>query len=237
MRIDSRGKSVRRSLAGGQAGRCVCVRVSREGHLRVARAGPAVAVERGRDALDGRDDLLVAKHDQVLDDRLARVGRERVVVLEQEGRQVRWELLGLLRVALAELWKGREGGIWLSATSEGPERKQGRATHLRNEGDHLAEAGALLVRVELEQAAHRLVVVPLLHELVAVAGWVALDEVLQLRQVGREEGWRKATWSARVPGPERMRQRAGRTSSSALTSHATHRVGEGRGKGGGEGQG
>lgn len=54
-------------------------------------------------SLDGRDDVLVPKHDEVLNDALSSLGVEGSVVVEQEGREVGRELLGLLGVALRDL--------------------------------------------------------------------------------------------------------------------------------------
>jgi hypothetical protein len=160
------------------------------------------------DALDGRNDILVPEHDEVLDDRLPGLRGERRVVLEEESREVARELLGLGRVALGDLEYASTGGI--EDVRAAPVFRNNRTriqlsrrTDLGNEANNLPEALALLVRVHLKEPPHGLIaadhprrsatehaptakarrrkvsaLVPLLEKLLLVPDGVTLDQVL-----------------------------------------------------------
>ena len=80
-----------------------------------------------------------------------------------------------------------------------PRRSKVR-TYLSNERDKLPEVLCLLVRVEVEDLADAVVVVPLLEELLLVCRRVPLDEVLQLRQVRRQQYTATHFWRGEVAG-------------------------------------
>jgi hypothetical protein len=63
----------------------------------------------------------------------------------------------------------------------------GGSTHLSNESENFPEPLALLVWLELKEPTHGLVVVELLEELLPIPSRITLDQVLELREVRREQ--------------------------------------------------
>lgn len=77
--------------------------------------------------------------------------------------------------------------------------------YLRDERDQLPEVLRILVRVDLEYLADAVKMVPLLQELLLVRCGIALDEILQLGQIRREED--TATHSCRDAASESTKRR------------------------------
>ena len=61
------------------------------------------------------------------------------------------------------------------------------ATYLRDERDQFPKMLSILVRVDLEDLANAVVVIPLLEKLFFVGRWVTFNEVLQLREIRRKK--------------------------------------------------
>lgn len=75
--------------------------------------------------------------------------------------------------------KGQKKRIFPSAfDAVSANAKRRVETHLSNKRDELSEMGRLLVRIDLENLADAVIMVPLLKKLLFVACWVPLDEVL-----------------------------------------------------------
>lgn len=114
--------------------------------------------ERGY-ALDGWDHIFVAENDEVLNERLAGVWRERA---REKMREMRRKIGGFFRVANGDLC---------------------------DERDELSKVvRVVVVWADVQQLANAVVVIVLLQKFFLVPSWIALDEILQLRQIRGEEG-------------------------------------------------
>lgn len=128
--------------------------------LRRLAGGQGWRGEGERGALDGGDHVFVAEDDEVVEQGLASVRGECAIVVAEKGGEM----------------SGKVGGVLWIADGD-----------LGDEGDEVAEAGRVVVWAEEEELSDAVVVVVLLHELFLVPRRIALDQILQLRQIRGEE--------------------------------------------------
>lgn len=92
---------------------------------------------------------------------------------------MRRKIRRLLRIALGDLSaKDKKSAVPSAFDAVSANAKRRVETHLSDERDKLSEMGRLLVRIDLENLADAVIMVPLLKKLLFVACWVPLDEVL-----------------------------------------------------------
>lgn len=108
------------------------------------------------DALDGRYDIFIAEHNEILDESLPCIRRQGCIVFQQQCRKMRRKFRCFLGVTRRDL---------------------------SDECDELSELLSVFAWICLKNLANTVVMVPLLQKFFLVGSRVPLDEVLQLREI------------------------------------------------------